>query len=242
MGAAVSTSVSSLRQSATTDVYQRAQNTCTANCNQIQSGNQVVLVGSSAGDIQFTQRCEAEASCYMDSSLDFVTEVFQDAQNSAEASPALFPGIQINTAVTDTSQDIKVKLQQVFENLCEADVNQVQQDNIVYATDSSVQNIGFTQESNASADCVMINAATATVNLKQHGDATASAGRTNSAILAAIVMAILVIFAIGAFIAFSRAKKKTPDVGGSSSPGRAASSPSPSGNVNVDKLKALLRK
>lgn len=70
MGAAVSTTVADAVQTAVNRTYQSANNECTATCNQLISGNVIVLDNSKAGDITFTQRCTGDASCYMKNALE----------------------------------------------------------------------------------------------------------------------------------------------------------------------------
>lgn len=198
MGAAVSTSVAKVTQSAVNQTYQRAQNSCTADCNQTISGNVIVLDGSTAGDVNFTQRCEADASCYMSNALDQLVQTFQAAKAEAGASPALYPGIQINTSVATTDTDIRNEMTQIMENICKGKVDQNITENVVYATDSTLGNIGFVQEGNAYARCVMENSGRLQLQMRQEGDATAKSGGavSNIAAIIALVIILLVLFVI----------------------------------------------
>lgn len=207
MGAAVSTSVATSVQTAVNTTYQSARNDCSANCNQLISGNVIVLDNTKAGNITFTQRCSADASCYMKNAVDQVVEAFQKSNVEAGAAPALFPGIQVNTSVSSNRQDIVNDLTQIMENLCTANVNQAIRDNIVYATDSTVQNIGFLQEGNASASCVMENAARLKLQMRQEGDTTAKTGSAASLISAIIGLIILIIIIIAVIAAVRKATK-----------------------------------
>lgn len=201
MGTAVSTSVADSVQTAVNQTYQSAKNTCDANCNQLISGNVIVLNNSTAGNIQFTQRCTADASCYMKNAVDASVTAFQDAKVGANASPALFPGVQVNTTVSSNRQDITNELTQILENLCNANVNQTIQDNIIYATDSTLKDIGFLQEGNASARCVMENSARLQLQMKQTGDTTATSGRNLSfisAIIALVIIVVIIVVVMGA--------------------------------------------
>lgn len=210
MGAALSVSTVDATQKITNTTYQKAQNACTATCNQLISGNVIVLDNTKAGDITFTQRCVGDASCYMNNALEQVVDVYQELEAEAKASPSLFPGIQVNISDTTTNQEIRTELTQIMENLCTADVNQTVQDNIIYATDSEVQNIGFLQEGNAAARCVMENAGRLQLQVQQKGKATASAGG-GASFIAAIIMAVIVVVIVIAVIRAMR--KKTPDCG-----------------------------
>lgn len=174
------------------------------------SGNVIVLDNTTAGDITFSQKCTAEAFCVMDNSLDALVEAYQEAKVVADAKPAFFPGISISASVNDTKQTIKNDLTQIMENLCTADVSQTNTDNIVYATDSNIGNIGFLQEGSASADCVMQNIGRLTAQLKQDGDITAASGGSFagiSGLIVIIIIVIVIIFAVG------KLNKKTRDTG-----------------------------
>ena len=211
MGIAASASVSTVVQRAVTTTYQRAQNLCTANCSQLISGNVIVLDNTTAGDITFTQRCEADASCYMENSLDALVEAFQEAETVADAKPAFFPGIQVNVSVASTVQEINNELTQIMENLCTADVDQNLQENIVYATDSDVGNIGFLQEGNASASCVMENVGRLTAQMRQDGSATAASGGSYAGIIGAVITVVIIIVIIYAIVQFNKNKSTKKD-------------------------------
>ena len=213
MGAAVSTSVATSVQTAVNNTYQSAKNTCDANCNQIISGNVIVLNNSTAGNITFTQRCTADASCYMKNAVDQAVTAFQGSKVSANAAPALFPGIQVNTSVSSNRQDITNDLTQIMENLCHANVNQTIQDNIIYATDSTLKDIGFLQEGNASARCVMENSARLQLQMKQEGDTTASTGRNValvSGIIGLVILVVIIIIVAGAIKKNTSEKQDKP--------------------------------
>lgn len=136
---------------------------------------------------------------------------FQGSKVAAEAAPALFPGIQVNTSISSNKQDITNELTQIMENLCTADVNQTIQDNIVYATDSTLGNIGFLQEGNAAAKCVMENSGRLQLQMRQEGDTTAKAGR-NISLLAGLIGLILVVVII--IVVVSQIRKNTSEKGG----------------------------
>lgn len=243
---AVSTAVATNVQRQVNETYQYAQNICSANCSQLISGNVIVLDNTTAGDITFTQRCTADASCMMTNSLDSLVEAYQDAKVVAEGKPAFFPGIQVNTTVTTNVQEIKNEMTQIMENLCTADVNQVIQDNIVYATDSTVENIGFLQEGNASADCVMENVGRLKAQMRQDGDVTAASGGTWGGIAGGIFLVIIIIVIVYAVISFNKNKRTqrtssggTTGGGRTLSPGSVISSPTLQSSTNTN-LQSLL--
>lgn len=198
MGLAFSTSISTNVLNAVNETVQTAKNTCSADCNQTISGAQIVLNNTTAGNIQFTQKCTADASCYMNNALDQAVDVYQKGVAETGAAPSLFPGIQINTTVSTNVQNIRDQLKQTLENICDGKVDQNIEDPLIYATDSTVGNIGFLQEGNAFASCVMENTGRLKLQMKQEGDATAKAGAAATGIggIIGIILVVVVIIII----------------------------------------------
>jgi len=204
MGAALSVTNNKVVQDMRNETFQSARNSCTADCNQSISGNTIVLDNSRAGNITFTQKCTANANCYMNNAVDAEVSVLQDLLVNASASPSFFPGIQVNSTSNDTTQTLKNEITQVLENICQASVNQDINNNIVYATNSTLEDVGFVQDGNAAADCIMENSARMKLNLQQKGDITARSGGGFS-IGAGIIAIIIIVIIIGIV---SRAIKK----------------------------------
>ena len=219
MGAAYSESISNVKQRAVNETYQRAENSCTAECNQIQSGTTIVLDNTTAGDITFTQRCTADASCYMTNALEASVVTFQKADAISEAAPSLFPGFQINKTKATTDTEIQNQMTQIMNNLCEGSVNQVQEEQVIYATDSTVGNIGFTQEGNAFARCVMENSGRLELQMRQEGSATALSGAAASGLGGLIALVIIVVVVI---IILKNMKKKEGEEGDPNDPSNPA--------------------
>jgi len=205
MGITASVSTSTTVNNARDTTYQEANNSCTASCSQLNSGTTIVLNNTTAGNITFNQECTANASCYMQNALDSAVVAVQKATAATNATPSLFPGTSLNVSTSTSVQDITNQLTQIMNNLCTADVQQVTSDTTIYATNSTVGNIGFVQNGNATADCVMENAGRMRVQLQQEGTATAQAG-TSSAVVMAIVVAIIIIVLAG--VAARAAQKK----------------------------------
>jgi hypothetical protein len=208
MGLAISTSVATNIITATNNTMQTAKNTCNADCNQSINGPIIVLNNSTVGNIQFTQKCTANASCYMKNALDQIVTAAQKADSGTAAAPSLFPGIQINTSVSTNVESFRNEVQQVLENICQGKVDQNINNPIIYATDSTAQNIGFLQEGNAFASCVMENSARIQLNLQQEGTATAKTGAATS-LLGGIIGIIIVVVII--IIVAGMIKKKQTD-------------------------------
>ena len=200
----ISTTVTNQTQNILNTTYQSASNSCTANCVNIQQGQVIVLNNTTAGNITFTQQCTADASCYMTNALDAAVANYQKLNTTVGASPAFFPGLQVNTTVASTTQDITNQLTQVMNNLCNGAVSNAQIGQIIYATDSTLQNISFVQNGSAQADCVMENTARLQLQNQQVGDLTAKSGSQNS-LIAAIVAAVVILIVI---VVVSRVLKK----------------------------------
>jgi hypothetical protein len=204
MGIAVSTDVSTVVNTQKATTFQQAQNTCTASCNQIQQGTTIILSNTTTGNITFDQQCTANANCYMTNAVDQAVTQFQEAQASGTASPALFPGIQINTSVSTTVNDLQNDFTQILNNICSADINQVNYGTMIYATNSKTGDISFTQNGNATADCVMENSARIQLQMQQKGTATAAAGSTIAGLASAIIAAVIIVVIIVAVISIVR--------------------------------------
>ncbi len=208
MGATASVSVATTVNTARNQTYQEANNICKASCSQINTGTTIVLNNTTAGNITFTQECTANASCYMKNALDSVVVAVQKAVAASNATPSLFPGISLNVSASTSVQTINNQLTQIMNNLCTARVDQETSDTMIYATDSTVGNIGFVQTGNASADCVMENAGRMKIQLQQQGSTTAQAG-TSTAAIVAIVIAIVVITVAAAAARAAQRKQAT---------------------------------
>lgn len=224
MGASLTRSRSAVVNDLVNKTFQEARNECSAECNQIISGNTIILDGSTAGDVQFTQRCTANAGCYMDNALEQIVTAFQTATAEAEATPPLLNfGISISEAEAYTTNNIKNEMTQVMENICQAEVNQAITDNIVFATDSTLGNIGFTQEGSAVANCVMENAGRMQAQMQQTGSATATAGLGLGGIIAIIILIVVIVMIIGIVKGAKKKDEEGADMEGMDSQNRAKS-------------------
>jgi len=213
MGAAFSTSVDTVVNNERATTFQQASNTCTANCVNLISGTTIVLTNTQTGNITFDQQCSANASCYMSNAVDQTVLAAQTAIASGSATPSLFPGIQVNTTVNTTSNDINLQLTQILQNFCHANVSNTTQNTLIYATNSTTGDISFIQNGNANAQCVMENTARMKLNMQQSGTATGVAGSQTGAIIGAIIGIVVVVVIIVALTALAKGTilKKKPD-------------------------------
>jgi hypothetical protein len=188
------------------EVYQQSEQNCTASCSNVQSGNTVFLDGTTTGDITFKQVCSASATCVMNNTVESVLESLQSLKQQNKTEANLFGGgfnhMSVNLNLSE--QELNNRVKQIIGTNCEAVVDNLQSDNLVYARNSTTGNITFEQNGNAQADCIMTNLAIAKANLKQQADQSNStvAGGT-----AALIMFALIAIA-GAVLAYMSKKDK----------------------------------
>lgn len=212
MGNLLSAQVNENRQKTLNEVYQTSDQTCQATCVNIQSGNTVFLDGTVAGDITFTQSCEVEASCMMENTIEQVLESLQDAKQANATEASMFGGgFNIGTVNLNLSdQEIENQVRQALNTVCRADINNLQENNMVYARNSVTGDITFEQSGNATADCYMANMAIAKANLSQANDQS----NTTSATLGGFGAIIFIIIALAVGLWLFRSLNKGDNQGG----------------------------
>ena len=208
MGAALSVSNATVINDAVNKTFQTSSNACAADCNQAISGVDIILNNSQVGNITFTQKCTADASCMMTNAVEQVVNAYQLAVAKAESVAPLLPiGIQVNLSSSSTENQIRNELTQVLENRCNATVNQNIGDILIYATNSTTGDIGYLQEGNANARCVMDNAARMQLTMSQKGEATATSGSAFGGLIGAIIALAIIVMVIGAIAKANKDKK-----------------------------------
>jgi hypothetical protein len=202
----MSAQLNNTAQTTLNQVYQTANQSCVASCSNVQSGNTVFLDGSTTGNITFDQTCSASASCTINTTLDNLVTQLQQAQQSNANTSTLFGGLNMMSLASNVSnQSTTNQVQQIMNTVCQADVNNLQSDNMVYARNSTTGDIAFVQNGNAQADCIMTNLAIAKADQTQA--ATQSNTITSGGIGAMIVIAIIIV----ALVLISSRKKKDTD-------------------------------
>lgn len=187
--------MNSSRQTSVNDVYQKSDQICSASCTNIQSGNVIFIDGTTTGDIQFVQECEANAGCMMNNAVDSVMELLQDAKQKGELQASIFPNFgSISLNLSD--QEIRTQVEQALNTVCSANIENQQTDNMIYARNSTTGDIGFRQNGNARANCVMTNSATARLNLQQKGDQQSTIGGIGFGGILGLAIVLIIIFAI----------------------------------------------
>jgi hypothetical protein len=215
---AVNTSVQTTTQKQLNTITQQSSEACGATCTQIQSNNTVFLNGSTTGNITFNQQCTVDATCQITNSVEASATAVQGAIQSGTAQPAWFLGVlQVNTSVNVSDQEVTNAVSQVMNSTCNNGVSQVQSGNLVYAQNSTTGDIGFTQSTNLTSQCVLSNLAKGTVAATQKSDQYSQAGGIGAAgIILLIILVVVIIVVIGLAKAASNKKKEKAASEGSS--------------------------
>lgn len=200
MGNVFNTNVNQNRQVLTTEIYQAAEAVCAATCENIQSGNTIFIDGSTTGNIVFDQTCTANAGCMMENAVESVITELQEIRQSGQLEAGLFPNfgnIQLNVS----DQELRNQVTQILSSTCDSNSSNIQQDNLVYARNSTTGNIAFTQTGNAAADCQMANSANSILNVRQTGDQNnAISGWPSLGTLIGIAVVIVAIVLISTYL------------------------------------------
>jgi hypothetical protein len=202
------TTVQANTQTLLNSITQTSAASCAATCTEVQSGNTVFLINSSAASITFNQSCTVDATCQITNSVQAAANALQKTLQSGTASSSLFSSIiGVNTNVQNANQVIQQAVTQDLDSTCSNGASQVQDANLVYAQDSSTGAIAFNQNSNVTSQCVLSNLAKGTASATQQADLQANAGTTGSATIIAIVVIIAIIIVVFVIV---KMNKKPP--------------------------------
>lgn len=203
MGANNSVVKQTAKQEAINDIYQRTENTCIANTENVQSDIVVYIApGASVGNITFDQRARTSASCVMNTNMEAITNTqFETIQFSKiEQFQPIF-SLNRSRIYETTSHLIKNVLSQVITNTCQSNIRNIQRNILVYiATNARGGNIGFSQQADNDLDCNIFNTATLEAYIKasvrQRGESTQGIDIAGIIMMALIITAVI----IGLFI------------------------------------------
>lgn len=203
MGANNSVTKQTVKQEAINDIYQRTENTCIANTENVQSDVVVYIApGASVGNITFDQRARTTASCVMNTNMEAITNTdFESIQfGSIEQHQPIF---SFNNAriYQLSSQLIKNVMSQVITNTCQSNIRNIQRNILVYiATNARGGNLGFYQQADNDLDCNIFNSATLEAYIKASSRQRSEI--TQGIDIAGIIMMALILVAViaGLFI------------------------------------------
>lgn len=193
MGSSSSTA-NSVIQKQLNQILNESNAKCNPTCQQVQSGNTVFLVGSTVGNVTFDQTCNVDMTCTIQNSVQSAIDATQAAVQNGSASPSWFLGVfQDNEVRNLTDQEVSNNIKNVLNSTCGTNVDQVQTGNLVYAQNSTTGNIGFNQNSDIHAQCVLNNLATGQITTNQQASQTAKAGGLGLGAIVTIVLVIVII-------------------------------------------------
>lgn len=236
----VNSNQSTVNQTIANSILQTATIGCAATCENIDSGNVTVIIGGNYGNITFSQKCTADATCVIDNALNssvdniLASTLSQEAVSSGLAG-RLYSG---NTNLADIKQTIKNTIVQNTDIQCSGSSTNIRTGNLVYLQDVTAQNLAFTQEGNALAQCYisnlskldLTNSARSTVDQKAKDtgiDLFAIFGIIAAVIIAIIIFILLFKFAPKRTPAAKPAAPATPAKPGVKSPSSASAKPPP---------------
>lgn len=191
----------SVIQSTTSEIrnefLNRAELQCDSQCSQSQNGNIIVVEGS-VGNIEISQKCQAESSCVIKNSLDASVESIIDnlLTSDQDYQSSLFTlSWNSQRTVQENTNLLHNKITNIISASCNSNVNQMQSDTIIYVR-GRADSIALTQEGNAKSNCTLDNIAKMTAYNDIANDIENGQGRTSAfgAMMAAI--ATIIIFAI----------------------------------------------
>jgi hypothetical protein len=231
---AVSSTVQDTTQEALNSITQSSSAVCTANCTQIQSGNTIFLNGATTGNITFNQQCTVNATCQITNSIEAAATAVQKAIQSGSASPSWFIGLaQVNTDVQVTDQEVVNQITQSMDSTCNNGASQVQTANLIYVQNSTTGDIGFSQNTDLTSQCILSNLAKGTASSTQQADLYASAGGIGALLIVAIIVIVVVVVVIAAVVAANKKKKQDMAAQGGSSSASASKGSSSTGGLPI---------
>lgn len=206
----------SLSQNVTNSIFQSQQNTCDAQVTSIQTGDQVIVVGSRvSGNVGFEVQATVESSCVITNTIDTTVSNTLAAMLQQENTTlsGIIPNMGSQTNAVNALQTVSNYITQMTENTCSSTVINNQSNDIVYAQNTSVGgNVGFIDNGlNAVANCTFNN----TTSLSVYNDMQATVTQSNKtvALLALIFVIIGVIIIVGiivmGFTKFKSSKNKS---------------------------------
>lgn len=178
--------------------------TCSAVCTQIQSGNTVIIQGSTVGGITFDQQCTVSLQCTINNNLNTQLTNLLDAMSQQKSITANgFPDFNINGVEqsSDANQVITNSLTNYTNSACTAASVQNQNNNYVYVSNSNVEGqIQFNQSADVVSNCSLSTISSLVASNQASASASQSAtilGTTG--ILIAIIIVVIILF-IGIFL------------------------------------------
>lgn len=211
MGVNLSRETSDKTENDSTDIVQKSRAVCQARCDEEQSNNVYFINGSEIkGDVNFSQTCQANASCTINNQIDAnVANLLATSVTQNQTNPNWSLGYSVQVSKDTLNETIKNTVTNIIQTACRADVEQTQDRNIYYVSDSTIGgDLNYTQSGSANASCIIDNMSKTTVynDVQSSSDQTQVTKDTFSAMIIAIVICVLIGIGILIFV-MSRGKK-----------------------------------
>lgn len=162
MGTANVNTVSAINEAVTTAV-QSSQSSCTATCSATSTVNTIIISGTTiGGDLDLSLKCEANALCTQQNSLDSSVTNFLKNATQQEATTSGFPArlLDANINTSALKNRTSTALSQFINSSCSATSTTLFSNNLVYVTNSQIGgDVRLSQEGSATANCAQLNAA-----------------------------------------------------------------------------------
>lgn len=216
MGTVFSFSDSSVNNTQTTiaNLSQIYNGNCSIDAEDIISGDNI----TSGGNVTIDENATIQnASCYMSTSLDSVTDILQKAQNTAAANPAvggLFSLAAVDISSVSSSEFAETNISNTVNQNC----NVQSIDQLVGTVIDAVGNVVIDQSSvNNNANCTLNTTMSAVANMQQFATNSAQSGKSKGkgGLLGSLGGIIILIIILG--VVASIMGKKNPQTGTSAS-------------------------
>nr|QBK90939.1 MAG: lipid membrane protein [Pithovirus LCPAC201] len=189
-------------QTITNNIFEDSSEVCIAKCTAIQSGDTIIISGSTTGNVTLTNQCEASASCAMNQQLDsqvadIMKALAQQTNTSSSIWPVSFKFDNKNNSVT-IRQAITNNITQIMESICQSTDTNIQENDVIVFTDSEGGNITLSNQGSANSTCTLNNVARQVVFNQQ----TAKTNQTNkmTSIFTTILVIVVIVLIIGALL------------------------------------------
>ncbi|SRR5260221_2816306 len=162
MGGGVSTSYVKNVQNINASIVQQYSGSCDINCMNSITNLNIDILNSVVGDITVSQACTLDAVCILNNNMGAVIDSMLSSKNSSDAkNTASFFSINYNESDVYNEQDISSKIQQIISQKCQIESYNSMNNILLFADNSSINNIMFSQKGNVVGSCTLKNMITA---------------------------------------------------------------------------------
>lgn len=199
MGSTTSTSSRVVLQAANT-ATQTSIAKCTIECDQVLSGNTVIILpGAVVGNILFQNICVIkDASCMINQNIETtITNILNATidQSSLSTQPLFSLTYNSTKAISSLDEIISNQIQQLISSTCTFQTNQQMNNNYIYiGNNATVGDISFVQHSTLSnVECTMDISAKADAHNEETGNVKQRATTLDSMSIFGIAIALIIV-------------------------------------------------